>query len=153
LKGLELRVPPVALVIAFAAGMWLLKRAFPPMGLPSDVRGIVAALLAAAGCAATVAGVLEFRRARTTVNPLQPEAASTIVATGIYRWSRNPMYLGMLLVLAAWAAWLDRWVAWFALPLFVLYMNRFQVLPEERALRARFGAPFDDYCRRVRRWL
>src|SRR5262245_28602169 len=153
MKTLELRVPPVAVVIACAVGMWLLQRAFPPLGLASGVRAVLAMLLVAAGMFVIVAGILEFRRARTTVNPLQPDAATSVVSSGVYRWSRNPMYVGMLLLLAAWAAWLDRWIVWLALPLFVLYMNRYQVLPEERALRARFGAPFDEYCRRVRRWL
>lgn len=153
MRSLELRIPPVALVIAAAVGMWLVKLVSPPLGLSSNARAIIALLLAAAGFAVVMAGVLEFRRARTTVNPLQPEAASAIVETGIYRWTRNPMYLGMFLALAAWAAWLDRGMAWLALPLFVLYLDRYQVLPEERALRARFGAPFDEYCRRVRRWL
>ncbi len=100
-----------------------------------------------------VAGVREFRRASTTVNPLTPAAASAMVRSGIYRHTRNPMYLGMLLVLAGWAAWLASVAAVAVLPAFVLYMNRLQIEPEERALASLFGSDFEDYRRSVRRWL
>jgi protein-S-isoprenylcysteine O-methyltransferase Ste14 len=100
-----------------------------------------------------VAGVLEFRRARTTVNPTTPQAATSMVRSGIYRHTRNPMYLGMLLVLAGWAVWLASLAAVAVLPVFVLYLNRLQIEPEERALASRFGADFEEYRRSVRRWL
>jgi len=100
-----------------------------------------------------VAGVLEFRRARTTVNPTTPQAATSMVRSGIYRHTRNPMYLGMLLVLAAWAAWLANPAALAVLPAFFLYMNRFQIEPEERILAGLFAGEFDAYRRSVRRWL
>jgi protein-S-isoprenylcysteine O-methyltransferase Ste14 len=87
------------------------------------------------------------------VNPMTPEASSALVVAGIFRWTRNPMYLGMLVVLIAWALWLSNALAFIVLPLFVAYLNRFQILPEERALQARFGAEFERYCRSVRRWL
>jgi protein-S-isoprenylcysteine O-methyltransferase Ste14 len=110
-------------------------------------------LLVAAGVLVAVAGVLEFRRARTTVNPTTPQAASSMVRSGIYRHTRNPMYLGMLLVLAAWAAWLANPAAFVVLPVFFLYINRFQIEPEERILAGLFAGEFDAYRRSVRRWL
>lgn len=94
-----------------------------------------------------------FARARTTVNPLKPAESSALVTRGIYGWTRNPMYLGMLIVLLAWALLVGNWLAFLGLPLFMLYINRFQIAPEERVLRQRFGGQFDDYCGRVRRWL
>jgi protein-S-isoprenylcysteine O-methyltransferase Ste14 len=84
---------------------------------------------------------------------MQPEQVSNMVTDGIYRHSRNPMYLGMLLVLAAWAAWLASAPALLGLPVFVLYLNRFQIVPEERVLAQRFATQYADYAQRTRRWL
>ena len=84
---------------------------------------------------------------------MHPDRSAALVAGGIYRSSRNPMYLGFLLLLAAWACWLANPLALAGLPAFVLYLNRFQIAPEERALRARFGDAYDGYARAVRRWL
>jgi protein-S-isoprenylcysteine O-methyltransferase Ste14 len=76
-----------------------------------------------------------------------------MVRSGIYRHTRNPMYLGMLLVLAAWAVWLASPAAFAVLPVFLLYLNRYQIEPEERILAGLFGGEFDAYRRSVRRWL
>ena len=100
-----------------------------------------------------LAGVVAFRANKTTVNPLDPGAASTVVSNGIYRYSRNPMYLGFLLALAAWAVYLSSVVAALFLPAFVAYMNRFQIQPEERMLLAKFGPAFSQYMQAVRRWV
>ena len=152
MSGLELRVPPVAVVLLAGLAMWLLARVLP---WPGDLLGGLPAalLIAAAGVAVAVAGVVAFRRARTTVNPMKPEASSALVERGIYGLTRNPMYLGMALVLAAWALWLGSVAAVSVLPLFTLYMTRFQIVPEERALAAKFGVAFAAYRSRVRRWL
>ncbi len=90
---------------------------------------------------------------KTTVNPLTPEATTTMVTSGIYRFTRNPMYLGFLLILAGWAIALSHLLAFVILPLFVWYMNRFQILPEERALASKFPEAFTAHKRSVRRWL
>jgi protein-S-isoprenylcysteine O-methyltransferase Ste14 len=124
---LELKIPPVALALLFAALMWLLSTSLPSLGWTSPWRTTAAAVLFSAGFAIALAGVLEFRRAKTTVNPLTPEAAAVIVTSGIYRLSRNPMYLGLLLVLIGWAVWLSHILPLALLPFFVLYMNRFQI--------------------------
>jgi protein-S-isoprenylcysteine O-methyltransferase Ste14 len=150
---IELRVPPVAVVLLAALLMTLLARSATGLRWPTPVRLGGALFLFATGIAIAVAGVREFRRARTTVNPLAPAAASALVRSGIYRHTRNPMYLGMLLMLAGWAAWLASVAAVAVLPAFVLYMNRLQIEPEERALASRFGEDFEDYRRSVRRWL
>ena len=113
----------------------------------------VALGLALAGGALALAGLAEFRRVRTTFNPLAPQRASALVTTGVYRITRNPMYLGMLLVLAGWAWWLGSAAAWLGLPLSVLALNRLQIQPEERAMRQRFGDEYQRYAARVRRWL
>jgi len=150
--SIELRVPPPLVGLVAGALMWLAALALPwPGSAPG--RLFVAVLVAAAGIAVVVAGLLEFRRAKTTVNPLKPESASSLVERGIYRFTRNPMYLGMALVLAGWGIWLASAAALLVLPLFVAYLTRFQIIPEERALAATFGDTFGAYCRRVRRWL
>lgn len=109
--------------------------------------------LALSGTVIALAGVLAFRVHRTTVNPLKPDAASLVVSGGVYRFSRNPMYLGLLLLLAAWAVYLSNAPAAFFLPAFVVYMNRFQIKAEERALLAKFGPAFAQYMAAVRRWI
>jgi protein-S-isoprenylcysteine O-methyltransferase Ste14 len=109
--------------------------------------------LFALGVAISLAGVVAFRRARTTTNPLRPDAASALVVTGIYTRTRNPMYLGFVVMLLAWCAWLAHPVALLGIPGFVLWMNRLQIPAEERAIGALFGAEFEQYCARVRRWI
>ncbi len=108
---------------------------------------------ASRGLLVALAGVREFRRARTTLHPQQPEAASSVVRSGIYARSRNPMYLGMLLVLVAWGAWLANLASLALAAAFVPYLNRFQIEPEERAMARNFGAAYEEYRRQVRRWL
>ncbi len=150
--GLALKIPPLVLVLACAVLMWLLPAwaNAPHLGAWHPVLSALVALLGAGTC---LAGVLAFRQARTTVDPMHPSAASALVVKGIYHRTRNPMYLGFLLVLLAWALFLAKLSAWLVLPLFVLYLNRFQIAPEERALRERFGPAFDAYIAQVRRWL
>jgi protein-S-isoprenylcysteine O-methyltransferase Ste14 len=87
------------------------------------------------------------------VNPLTPQATSTLVTSGVYRFSRNPMYVGLLFVLAGWGSYLANSLALLVLPLFVASMTRWQILPEERIMATKFGAEFEAYKRSVRRWL
>ena len=110
-------------------------------------------LLVAAAVLVVIGGVVAFRRAKTTVNPMKPDTASSLVVSGIYRYTRNPMYLGFLLLLMAWAAALSNVLALVSLLAFVLYMNRFQIVPEERMLASRFAQDYAEYRARVRRWL
>lgn len=97
--------------------------------------------------------MLSFRKARTTVNPLKPETASALVSSGVYRYTRNPMYLGFAIVLIAWSIFLAWPPALLGVLGFVMYMNIFQIGPEERALASLFGREFTQYCSQVRRWL
>jgi protein-S-isoprenylcysteine O-methyltransferase Ste14 len=97
--------------------------------------------------------VWSFRNAETTINPMKPESSSALVASGIYRWTRNPMYLGLLWILLGWGIYLSNAPAYLVLPGFVLYMNRFQIEPEERALTRIFGPAFAAYRAHVRKWI
>jgi protein-S-isoprenylcysteine O-methyltransferase Ste14 len=150
---LELKIPPLV-VLVFVGGLtWCAARMAPAAEFQVPARRAVATGIAALGVGIAVAGVVSFRRARTTVNPLNPETASALVTSGIYRRTRNPMYLGALVALLGWAVFLANAVAFIMTPLFVVYMNRFQIGPEERALTALFGPQFSEYCSKVGRWL
>jgi protein-S-isoprenylcysteine O-methyltransferase Ste14 len=153
MQFLELKVPPPVVGLSMAILMWLTAKKAPALGLVLPQRiGLVLGLLVAGVCV-SVLGVASFRRARTTVNPLKPERASCLVVSGIYRYTRNPMYLGLLLVLLGWAFFLSNALAFIFLPAFILYMNRFQIAPEERVLASVFGQEFTAYLSKVRRWL
>ncbi|MBD9483727.1 isoprenylcysteine carboxylmethyltransferase family protein [Pseudomonas sp. PDM14] len=151
--ALENRVPPplVATLIGILMGVSI--RYLPGFELSLGWRLASALPVLLLGLGLCLSGVLSFHRARTTVNPLRPEKASALVDGGIYRYTRNPMYLGFATVLAAWSLALASPLAMFGVVAFVLYMNRFQIAPEERALATLFGEEFYRYRMRVRRWL
>ena len=153
LQNLELKVPPVLAALIFALMMWLISLVLPatPLAAPARWAGMVVLLLA--GLYFPLAGVVSFRKAQTTVNPLQPEKCSALVTSGVFQHSRNPMYLGLLFVLIAWGLFLSNLFSVVFAAGFLLYMNRFQILPEERALLSLYGQRYSDYMSKVRRWL
>jgi protein-S-isoprenylcysteine O-methyltransferase Ste14 len=151
---LDLKVPPALLVLLSALAMWGLASAFPGMALDLPMAWTLGfgVGLGGAGVVVIFAGIAAFRRHGTTVDPLHPDAASQVVRTGIYRRTRNPMYLGMGLGLLGWAGYLAHPLALLVWPGFLAYLDRFQIQPEERALRAKFGGDYEAYLREVRRW-
>ena len=153
--NLEHKIPPPVVGLACAGLAWVLAGAAPALALqwPARLALAVAVLMALAGLALELWGLWAFRRHRTTPNPLAPERARTVVQSGPYRFTRNPMYVGVALQLLAWCVYLGNPLALLALAVFVAYITRFQILPEERALAQNFGAPYAQYLRRVRRWL
>jgi protein-S-isoprenylcysteine O-methyltransferase Ste14 len=148
---LKLKVPPPVVALVFAGLMWLIAR-FTPSFAFAFPRRIIGGALFVIGLSIALSGITSFRRARTTLNPMKPEAASSLVTSGIYRYTRNPMYLGLLFALLAVVVLLGNVLTLLLLPAFILYMNHFQIVPEEEALRARFGEEFSAYQSRVRRW-
>ena len=153
MSNLELKIPPPVLGLALALLMWLTSLLVSPWPIPIGFRLGAALALVAIGQGISICGILLLRRAGTTVNPFKPDAASSLVTNGVYRFTRNPMYVGLLLTLLGWAAFLSSPSALVYLVAFVLYMNRFQIEPEERVLASRFGADYAAYRTRVRRWL
>ena len=153
MQWLELKIPPALVWLASAGAMLGVAYSAPRLSFPLHGSSAIALALAALGVAMALAGVVTFRGKGTTVNPLTPGAASLVVSSGVYRVSRNPMYLGFLLVLAGWAAYLSNAGAALLPPAFVAYMTQYQIKPEERALLAKFGPEFAQYMSRVRRWL
>lgn len=151
--SLELKIPPPLVWLVFAAAMFGVAHVAPGYSYALPARVVLALSLGTFGVAVTLTGVAAFRSKNTTVNPLTPSASSSVVSSGIYRISRNPMYLGLFLALAGWAVYLSNAVAALLLPVFLAYMTRYQIKPEERALRAKFGPEFEQYMERVRRWV
>ncbi|TGX49033.1 isoprenylcysteine carboxylmethyltransferase family protein [Marinobacter orientalis] len=150
---LEKRIPPLLLVLMVGAAMWGISTLTSPVPLDDTLRTVAAGVIFVAGTLFPMAGVVAFRRARTTVDPRTPEASSALVCSGIYRYSRNPMYVGFAFWLLAWGVYLGSGWELLGVVFFVLYMNHFQIAPEERALRALFGDQFRAYEQQVRRWL
>ena len=153
MPDLTLKIPPVIVVFIFACVMWMMAlfNVWASISIPAEE--VVALVIGLIGSSLVVAGAVEFRAAKTTVNPLTPELATSIVTKGIYRFSRNPMYLGFLIMLGAWGVFLGKSVAITLMPVFVGYMNRFQIIPEEKALLAQFGDDYAHYLASTPRWL
>jgi protein-S-isoprenylcysteine O-methyltransferase Ste14 len=153
MKWLENRIPPPIVTLGIGFLMWAGTRHGPAPIASLSVRSGIAVLIGAAGLAIAGSGVREFRRASTTIDPVHVDAASTLVTTGIFGYTRNPMYVGFATLLAAWAVYLgDPWAL--AGPVVLAaFLNRFQIIPEERAMKAKFDDAYEHYTRRVRRWL
>ena len=152
MRGLELRIPPLALVIVAVLLMWVVSAFTSSARLYLPGSGVAAGAVALCGALICAMGVVQFRRARTTVNPMTPGASSALVTHGVYRFTRNPMYLGFAIILLGWMIFLENPLTLAVGLAFVLYINRFQIEPEERALERMFGAEFKAYKLKVRRW-
>ena len=152
MNALELKVPPPAVGLLIAAAMWGIAQVSPAtLAVPNP--HFAAAVIALAGITFDIAGIISFQRAKTTINPLRPNKTTSLVSSGVYRITRNPMYVGMLFLLIAWAIFMSSPWALLGPLAFVLYMNRFQISPEERVLEGLFGDDFANYRKKVRRWL
>ena len=153
MNALELKLPPPVVALALALAMWAVSRLTLTFEVAAPLRIVVAVAIALVGGVFSAAGITAFRRAKTTVNPMKPETSSSLVTTGIYRVTRNPMYVGLLFVLVGWAAFLCAPWTLAGPVVFVAYMTRFQIAPEERVLMSAFGDVYARYKARVRRWL
>ena len=153
MSTLELKVPPPLVALLVALLMWLVADAMGSVEVPFAYRTSAAVALVLAGLAIRLAAQVTFWRAGTTINPTKPGHTSAVVSSGIYRHTRNPMYLGRAVQLLGWGAFLASPIAVLLVSLYVAYVDRFQVAAEERALRARFGAEYEAYQSKVSRWL
>ena len=149
---LELKVPPPIATLVLALLMWLTPAVAGLVPIPHAARVLCAVALLCIGQGISLAGIAAFRRARTTVNPVKASLASSLVIQGVYRYTRNPMYVGLLLTLLAWAVLVANPLAVPWVVAYVLYITRFQIIPEERVLASLFGAEYEAYKGRVRRW-
>ncbi|WP_350557643.1 isoprenylcysteine carboxylmethyltransferase family protein [Psychrobacter sp. CAL346-MNA-CIBAN-0220] len=153
MKFLELKVPPVLQVLTVGAAMYGVSKTLPSLQFSLTGSGWLASALAVTGLGVGVMGVTEFKKAQTTVNPHTPEKATDLVTSGIYQYSRNPMYLGLVLILLGWALYLSHVLAFVLLPVFIIYMSRFQIQAEEKIMMQKFGDKYQAYLTKVRRWL
>ncbi len=153
MSKLELKIPPVAVALISALLMWLVALPLPTIAISASLQTFLCVSLIVVGLLFGIAGILSFNKAKTTANPMTPHEASELVIVGVYKRTRNPMYVGLLLILIAWAVYLASIFAGVIVIGFVIYMTEFQIKPEERALQARFGADYLDYLEHVRRWL
>lgn len=150
---MKLRIPPPILFLLSTALMWVLSHfiAFGHMVIlfrrPVFYSLIIIALVV------TFLAMSSFKKVQTTIDPLKPEKASSLVTDGIYSWTRNPMYLALLLLLGAWAVYLGSGLNVAVMLLFYVYITEFQIKPEEEALLGKFGEAYTNYTSRVRRWL
>ena len=136
-----------------AVGMWTLTKAVESFVFDFPGKAVLAVAFASAGSLIIFFAVAMFAKARTTVNPTDPSKAQTLVTTGLYRVSRNPMYLAMAFLLAGWGMFLGSALNLLLLGGFIHAMNTLQIKPEETALEEIFGDAYLDYCRRTRRWI
>jgi protein-S-isoprenylcysteine O-methyltransferase Ste14/catechol 2,3-dioxygenase-like lactoylglutathione lyase family enzyme len=150
---LDNRIPPLVVTLIFGWVMGAIAGLAPFASFILPIRGLIAGPIALVGVLLMLLASVQFRRARTTVDPLHPAAASRLVTGGLFRLSRNPIYLGMAVVLLGWAVFLSNPLTLLGIWLFALFLGRFQIRPEERALQAQFGEAFDDYAARTRRWI
>ena len=153
MANLELRLPPPFVALATILLMWPLSQLFPRTDALGSVRIPVATGLALLGIAFAVSGVTQFKRVQTTLNPLRPEEASILVTNGVYRITRNPMYVGLMIILLGWAAFLASPVSLGGVVAFIAYIDRFQIMPEERILLEKFGDEYRKYLASPRRWI
>jgi protein-S-isoprenylcysteine O-methyltransferase Ste14 len=153
MRTLETKIPPPIVMALLGVLAWFGARYLPALSFHLPLNLAIAVAVAAAGLVLNVFPKVAFGRAGTTVNPLRPGAASHLVTSGVYRYSRNPMYLGHAVILFGWAIYLQNIAGFAAVPAFVLYISRFQIGPEERHLYARFADEYTAFCRRSPRWL
>jgi len=153
MQSLELKIPPPIVAAIVALVMWGVSHFPPSVEVPELVRHTLIVLLAVTGMVFDFSGLIAFWRAKTTVNPLAPHSASSMVTSGVYRATRNPMYVGLFFLMCAWAVYLSSLWAFLGLVAFAAYIDRFQITPEERTLAALFGEEFLEYRAKVRRWL
>ena len=150
---MKLIIPPPLQGLITGAAMWFVDGQLDALSLSFPFQKYAAGGLIGVGLVVELVAIGAFFKAKTTVNPLQPSKTNTLVVEGLYRISRNPMYLGLAILLSGWLTWLGNPANIALLIGFLTYITVFQIKPEEAVLREKFGAEYDAYCRRVRRWI
>jgi protein-S-isoprenylcysteine O-methyltransferase Ste14 len=151
MKWLELKVPPLAVTLVFGGFIWIIPGSH--LDIESNITYSISIGVFLLGSVIAVLGVWEFKKHKTTVNPMSPEECNSLVVKGVYRLTRNPMYLGFLLWLCALGLFLIKPLSLAPILGFIFYMNYFQILPEERVLTDHFGQGYVEYKSAVRRWI
>jgi protein-S-isoprenylcysteine O-methyltransferase Ste14 len=150
---MELKVIPILQVLISSLLMVTLAYFLPELSYSWQFSQSLSIFILITSIVIALLAVYCFKQAKTTVNPTKPENSSTIVDTGIYRFSRNPMYVSFLLIVCAIAIFLQNKAAYIVIPIFIIYITRYQIIPEERILVNLFGNNYKVYCGKVRRWV
>ena len=148
---LKTKIPPPIIAIAFIvilyiSSVWMDSYIF-------EGQSIFSLFILILGLGCVLSASTQFRRINTTVNPLNPESASHLVVDGIFKFTRNPMYIGLCAAILAFGIYVGTWFVFILLPLFVVSINYLQIVPEEIALQKLFGDEYVSYCNSVRRWI
>ncbi len=153
MQFLKHKVPPplVAIICAFLS--WVMSIGSMPIVDAHLTRLACSLILLFVAGFIGVSGVVSFNKAKTTINPLTPTKASSLVYTGVFQYTRNPMYLCLALVILAFCTYLATPISIFGLAVFIVYITEFQIKPEEQALQSLFKDEYAAYCKQVRRWL
>lgn len=150
---LKLRIPPPIYTLLTGSFMWWLDKQLPVIELFSAPWNKLGFVFISVAILVDGSALFQFFRTHTTINPLHPEKAEKLVMTGMYQYSRNPMYLGLLFLLIGWAILLGSFSSFIMLPVFMVVMTIQQIIPEEKILEDKFGQHYRDYLLSVRRWL
>lgn len=147
------KIPPPIVAIVTALLMLGVSMMLPEAKFNLPYANVFGGIFVILSIVIMAAGILEFRKASTTINPLIPDSASELVSSGIFHYSRNPMYLGMAGILAGIFFFLGNFASALIIPLFISFIYQFQIKPEEEAMKKLFSSSFEDYCHNVRRWV
>ena len=150
---MKLKIPPVIQFVVAALLIWLTAHSFPTFTFEFTGQRVATFIIAFAGLYLGGEAIGSFIKSKTTVDPMHPEKASAIVDSGVYRFTRNPMYFGLALLLSAFAIRLGQPLNIFIIAGFIWYMTEMQIKPVEKFLREKFGESYEAYCRKVRRWI
>ena len=146
--SLDTKIPPPIVTIIILSIIYLFD--VNEYNLNTDIISIVILFI---GIIFIISAVIQFVDRKTTVNPTKPYKTTTLVITGTYKITRNPMYLGMLLIIISFAFYKTSIISLILIPFFIFYINKFQIEPEEYEMRKKFGKEYEDYCKKVDRWI
>lgn len=153
MNSLELKIPPPAQFVITAAAMFAVSKIISSLQFSLTGSTALGIGLGVIGLSSGIMGVMQFKKAQTTPNPKEIDKATSLVTGGIYQYTRNPMYLGLTLILLGWALYLSHFLTFILIPIFMMYIARFQIQPEERMMAKKFGKVYQAYVSKVRRWL
>lgn len=146
--NLDTKIPPPIVTITTLTIIYLFD--LKEYNLNNDVITVVILFI---GIIFILSAVIQFVNRKTTVNPTKPYKTTSLVITGVYKITRNPMYLGMLLIIISFAFYKASIISLILIPFFIFYINKFQIEPEEFEMRKKFGKEYEDYCKKVDRWI
>ena len=150
---MRLKIPPPFVMIAHMLLVWIVARFLPSLNLTFPGQRDLVLIIGVTGVALAMVAMGLFRRAKTTVDPLNPQKAEQLVTTGVYKFTRNPMYLGLILILLAWVIMKGNPLNLLFIITCMAFLTHYQIKPEEEALSERFGDQYQHYKSQVRRWI